>query len=175
MCGVLLAAAARASPSEDEGGGVLRDVRVLAEEVVCPGEGLPRGSGGDAGGKLRGGVETVRTSEDKARVMRSCVADFLGGVDVERGKVLRVYVGDSPTDLECLLETGIGVCVRDEEMSGEQTRLRDVLEGCGVHVEQLRKERVDMGNGEGEEEGKLVWTRDLGEVEGMLRRLVREV
>ena len=66
---------------------------------------------------------------------------------------LIVYAGDSWPDIECLLAADVGICIRDEEMSGGQGKLAERLEGLGIEVERLR---------EGSE--GVVWVGGLGEV-----------
>jgi len=43
-----------------------------------------------------------------------------------------VYVGDSVTDLECLMLVDVGICVRDEPLGSGQGALKEVLERLGV-------------------------------------------
>lgn len=69
----------------------------------------------------------ILTAEDKLKVMTDVV-----GMDDSRRLV--VYVGDSTTDLECLLHADVGICLGGEPatMTGEQKELRDTLNRAGV-------------------------------------------
>ena len=122
------------------------DVRVMANEILGDGSGMldryfeEEGEGSrrrrglwTAGDKLRGMRELVGE-----RFSRECrERDGDGGS--EEVKPWTVYVGDSPTDLACLLEADVGVCVRDDgEGSGEQKALRETLERVGVECKHVR-------------------------------------
>lgn len=77
-----------------------------------------------------------------------------------------VYVGDSRTDLECLLAADDGICMRDEPMGSSQRELRDVVAGLGfacVHVGEWRADGAGGGR-------KVVgWARDFREIEDWAR------
>lgn len=102
--------------------GVEVEVRVFANEFVVGGEDgrmsgrLDRWFGGEDGG--------IWTAGDKVKVMR----DFIGGGEQkeEEEKALVVYVGDSVTDLLCLLEADVGVVFG--------RKLDDVCERLGVPI-----------------------------------------
>ncbi|KAL8885280.1 MAG: hypothetical protein Q9215_006841 [Flavoplaca cf. flavocitrina] len=72
----------------------------------------------------------ILTAEDKLRVMK----DILGMDVVEGSHPLVVYVGDSTTDLECLLHADVGICLRDEaaSMTWEQRELQEILDQAGI-------------------------------------------
>ncbi|KAH6612581.1 hypothetical protein C7974DRAFT_405871 [Boeremia exigua] len=48
-----------------------------------------------------------------------------------------VYVGDSWTDIECLLEADLGICIRDEPLSSSQKKLSERLQSLGVRCPHL--------------------------------------
>jgi len=48
-----------------------------------------------------------------------------------------VYVGDSPTDFDCLIAADVGICVRDNPMGGGQKELKETLERVGFEVVRL--------------------------------------
>ena len=111
----------------------------------------------------------IWTAAAKFRVMRELIKknttrdDENGGVGGARPWV--IYIGDSATDLGCLMEADVGVCVRDEGVeTGEQRGLRDVLERCGVRCGHVG-EWKGRGEGGDRDEGKGVWwARDFEEV-----------
>ncbi len=123
----------------------------------------------DAGGNGVGGLDRYFSSEGtgiwtaggKLRVMHELIEKSTranGGV-----RPWTVYVGDSATDLGCLMEAEVGVCVRDEVETGEQEGLREVLESVGVgcfHIGEW-KERMER---QGEGRKWLWWARDFEEV-----------
>ena len=45
---------------------------------------------------------------------------------------LLVYVGDSPTDFDCLLEADIGIVIQDDPLSNSQRELQETLRRVGV-------------------------------------------
>lgn len=49
-----------------------------------------------------------------------------------------VYVGDSSTDLECLLAADMGICIRDNPMTSTQLKLAEALERAAVSCVPLR-------------------------------------
>lgn len=68
-----------------------------------------------------------------------------------------VYMGDSWTDIECLLAADLGICVRDEEMGSGQRKLAKAFGRLGVDVSRL----ADVSEAG---EAKVVWVRDFDEV-----------
>ncbi|OSS55049.1 hypothetical protein B5807_01485 [Epicoccum nigrum] len=69
-----------------------------------------------------------------------------------------VYVGDSWTDIECLLEADLGVCIRDEPLGSSQKKLADRLQSLGVRCPHLSEWRQA-------DEPQVVWARDFTEIE----------
>lgn len=99
--------------------------------------------------------------------------------DEDKGEGVKpwiVYLGDSPTDLGCLLNADLGICVRDGDgdgdgkgaggMTSEQKALRGVLDRVGVDcrwIGELEGRKGAVGE-EGEWKGRLWWARDFDEV-----------
>lgn len=164
--GCLLHAAAAAGAGEGLGE-VVRGMEIVANEI----EGLDAEGGSD--GMLsrwfaREGGGGIWTAGDKGRVVRRLIAGEEAGV----GRMRTVYVGDSVTDLECLMLVDVGVCVRDEPLQSGQEALREVLERVGVRCKWIGEMghehigRVGQG-GESEEGGAekgLWWARDFEEI-----------
>jgi len=72
----------------------------------------------------------IRTSADKLSHMpQRCQETLFSGTYREPmdGEPFVIYVGDSATDLECLLAADLGICVRDEPMGSTQKELAETL------------------------------------------------
>lgn len=65
-----------------------------------------------------------------------------------------VYVGDSWTDIECLLAADVGICIRDEPVGSGQRKLAGALERLGVHCFPLSESNGVNCKG-------VVWARDF--------------
>ncbi|KAJ9645325.1 hypothetical protein H2199_003331 [Coniosporium tulheliwenetii] len=156
----LLHAAARAEGRDaalrDKLREAVKQVRIIANEI----EGLndPEGSSGMLNKKDEDGI---RTSSDKLRCMQQ----------IRQGQEERlvVYVGDSPTDLECLTAADVGVCIRDDPMSSAQKELAKTLDRISDTCAELSAVRdvktLDLKN------NTLYWARDLEEVVEMIGRI----
>ncbi|KAL8924826.1 MAG: hypothetical protein Q9172_002490 [Xanthocarpia lactea] len=72
----------------------------------------------------------ILTADDKLRVM----TDLVGMGHNDKPRSLVVYVGDSTTDLECLLHAEVGICLSGEAdtMTGEQKELKETLDRLGI-------------------------------------------
>ncbi|EUC41534.1 hypothetical protein COCMIDRAFT_40310 [Bipolaris oryzae ATCC 44560] len=69
----------------------------------------------------------------------------------------KVYIGDSWTDIECLLAADLGICIRDDPMGSSQKTLVEALTRLGVACPRLKDRRQHNGCG-------VVWARDFTEV-----------
>lgn len=78
---------------------------------------------------------SIRTSADKMRVFK----EIAGRTDhsSSEGSPRVVYIGDSNTDLECLVEAEIGICMRDKPMRSGQKELAETLERLEIDVKPL--------------------------------------
>jgi hypothetical protein len=70
------------------------------------------------------------------------------------GEAKVVYVGDSWTDVECLLAADLGICMRDEPMGSGQRKLAEAFGRLGMDIPRLD----DAG------EEKVVWVKDFDEI-----------
>ena len=99
---------------------------VAANEIDRRGSGrLSRTNGIYARRQVSEDSETAKglwTAWDKREVMQQIARSRWGC-----GSLRSVYVGDSPTDLACLLEADVGVCIRDDAMGNEQRALAETL------------------------------------------------
>ncbi|KAL9128795.1 MAG: hypothetical protein Q9217_002604 [Psora testacea] len=109
----------------------------------------------------------ILTADDKLEIMRTFISQV--GTKKTAMKPKTVYVGDSLTDLACLMEADIGICVRDKELSEEQKELDKTLQRLGVEVRWVcdyRRHNLESETtAESGAQGKLLWwARDFLEV-----------
>lgn len=82
-----------------------------------------------------------------------------------------VYVGDSPTDLRCLLAADLGICVRNDPMSSSSKELADVFARTGYEVSHVRECNYWPKKGlEGEKSG-ILWANSFDEIADLFERL----
>jgi thiamine phosphate phosphatase / amino-HMP aminohydrolase len=112
----------------------------------------------------------IRTSADKLDAFQKLCDSGSGPV---------FYVGDSPTDFDCLVAADVGFCVRDEPMGSGQAELKESLERVGVQVTRLDLDAWDKyrreiaRRGVEKESNKLVWwVADLREVVSFAEKYV---
>jgi 2-hydroxy-3-keto-5-methylthiopentenyl-1-phosphate phosphatase len=72
-----------------------------------------------------------------------------------------IYMGDSWTDIECLLEADLGICIRGEPIGSPQKKLAERLESLGVHCPHLSDWREA-------DEWQVVWAKDFAAVQAWL-------
>lgn len=94
-----------------------------------------------------GGKHPVASSGDK----------LLRFEEMQQDNAAKVYIGDSWTDIECLLAAHLGVCVRDDPMGSSQKTLASALERLGVPCPRLKDWRQDS-------KPAVVWVRDFAEL-----------
>ncbi|KAI4138677.1 MAG: hypothetical protein LQ340_008049, partial [Diploschistes diacapsis] len=163
-------------------------LRVMANEIDPSGSGrLSRTRGAADKGEYRihwpeGAAANQKpglwTAKHKLDVMRAVLEQLYGESDIRadgwdgmdgRNRVCSVYVGDSPTDLMCLIEADVGICIRDDEAGkGEQVELKDALERCAVRCLPITEYRSGNRGLEGECGKTLWWAKDFHEIEDAL-------
>ena len=152
--GMLEAAAVKASSDDDDVAARMKsieDVKILCNDVLQPETMSPS----EADGREEA---DVYVSSDKLRVMNELKAKMNN--DDGRG-VWTIYIGDSMTDLECLLAADVGIVIRDEGALGnEQRDLRDTLQRHDISTEWLG----DFGQIQTAEGKVLWWATDFVEV-----------
>ncbi|KAK5072109.1 hypothetical protein LTS08_000795 [Lithohypha guttulata] len=79
--------------------------------------------------------QEIRTSGDKVKVLRDIASRSKDHQGLSNALVL--YVGDSSTDLECLLAADIGICIRDQPIGSGQKDLANVCSRLGIDVQSL--------------------------------------
>lgn len=75
--------------------------------------------------------QTIYTSDDKRKILQQQrsslpLSDSVADQDI--------YVGDSATDFDCLLEANIGVVIQDDPLSSSQRELQEILLRTGVEI-----------------------------------------
>ncbi|KAL1611020.1 hypothetical protein SLS59_000657 [Nothophoma quercina] len=73
-----------------------------------------------------------------------------------------VYVGDSWTDIECLLEADLGICIRDEPGGSSQKKLAERLKDLGIHVPHIQ-------DWKDADQWQVVWAKDFAEVQTWIK------
>ncbi|KAH8731485.1 hypothetical protein GQ44DRAFT_698819 [Phaeosphaeriaceae sp. PMI808] len=90
----------------------------------------------------------IISSEDKLRYLKQ-----IGSINTAR----IVYVGDSGTDIECLLAADLGICIRDKPMGSSQKKLSETVERLGVACPHISS-WVEA------DESRIFWSRDFVEI-----------
>ncbi|KAL9091958.1 MAG: hypothetical protein Q9159_001103 [Coniocarpon cinnabarinum] len=124
---------------------------LMTHSIVVEANELPR---------LGGTWPNLCTSDQKLHVMQ----EYCKG----RSEYLKVYIGDSLTDVECLLDADVGVMIRDEPLRSGQRALKELLQDARravPHVSEWRTRLPSTSN-------QLFWTYTLKEVESLLREYV---
>ena len=102
----------------------------------------------------------IWTSGHKAMIMQA----IMNQKD-NRQDWVSVYVGDSNTDLQCLMQADVGICIRDEELTPEQQGLSSTLERLRIPyfgLEQFRTECLAAANTIREK--NLWYARDMAQI-----------
>ncbi|KAL8778805.1 MAG: hypothetical protein Q9213_007240 [Squamulea squamosa] len=113
-------------------------------------------------------------SDDKARILTAAdkfraMTDMVGRDHDQRPCQLVIYVGDSPTDLECLLHADIGICLYGEAnmMTREQRELRETLDrvrlGCRW-IGTMKEDDIKPPSTSRVHNNLLWWARDFDEI-----------
>lgn len=87
----------------------------------------------------------------------------------DKSEWLSVYVGDSNTDLQCLMEADIGICIRDDELASEQESLAATLKRLNIacrSLEEFLKE--DLCIADSSEKKSLWYAKDMTEISNAL-------
>lgn len=106
-------------------------------------------------------VHHIRTSSDKVKILKALAP---------KEQCESIYVGDSATDLECLLAADIGICVRDDPMGSGQKALADTCDRLSIGVLRLAElQKRQTTNQETKNSDKtLYFIKDFSELYTML-------
>ncbi|OCL08286.1 hypothetical protein AOQ84DRAFT_354577 [Glonium stellatum] len=94
----------------------------------------------------------IRTSSDKLRRL----LEMKNSHDFSRPQPL-IYIGDSMTDFECLLEADLGICIRDNPSSSGQRELTETFDRVGISVPHIGELSKADHNG-------VVWAQNFEEL-----------
>lgn len=123
-------------------------------------EGLENPDG--ASGRLNSdGSSSTRTADDKHRNL----------VSSYHKDMHNVYVGDSPTDLRCLIAADLGICVRNDPMSSSSKELADVFARTGYKVTHVSNCNSWSDQCFKDEQGGLLWANNFEEIVDFFERL----
>ena len=101
-------------------GSLISGITIIANEVL----GGPKGR---LNRHFLNPVTGIWTAQHKLRAMMASVRETRA-----------VYIGDSVSDLACLMTYGVfSICIRSTEMTGEQKKLADTLQRLGIGVRNL--------------------------------------
>lgn len=116
---------------------------------------------GSTGSLIRANRLALRTNLDKLQ----CYARSLDQI--------HVYIGDSMTDLDCLLAADVGICVRDQELSSSQQELAESLSRVNIRTKHVSDHRhvVDREDGP-PAESQLYYAHNFGEISTFLSRVI---
>lgn len=99
----------------------------------------------------------IRTSFDKVQNLKTQQGSY------------NVYVGDSTTDFDCLINADVGICIRDEPMGSSARALAETLSRLGYNVRHVSElARWQELNTQG---SILLWARDFNEILSLFSRL----
>lgn len=131
---------------------VLDNLAIAANEISGIHE-----SGGSSGCLTDTNHAIIRTSFDKVQNFPS------------RQEYFNIYVGDSPTDFDCLLAADLGICIRDEPMGSSAKTLAETMSRVGHVVDHVDKiKTLQQLN---TPEPSIVWAQNLSEIVSLLDRL----
>jgi hypothetical protein len=80
-----------------------------------------------------------------------------------------IYVGDSPTDFDCLLAADLGICIRDEPMGSSARTLAETMSRVGQVVEHV--DSMKTWEQLNTPKPNVLWAKDLSEIVSLLNRL----
>lgn len=142
---------------------ILEGLAVYANEVIVASQSGDETASDPVAVKMRGAQLPVHTSDDKLVRFNASRAEFAESFRQSSDEPLSVFVGDSATDIECLLAADVGICIRDEPMRSGQRELMDVFKSAGVEVSRVGDCEHESRQG-GREGRVLFWVRDFVEL-----------
>ncbi|KAL8936205.1 MAG: hypothetical protein Q9211_004298 [Gyalolechia sp. 1 TL-2023] len=164
--GCLRAAAREMNSKEEKGlgrGDIVGSIDIRANEIIGGRDGRMSRYFEESS---RGGEGGIWTARDKRKVMEDLIRECRTGKEG-----ILVYVGDSTTDLECLLSADVGVFIRSEgEMTGEQLDLERTLTRLGIDsrwIGQMRACDVEVEQSTNRTEltmNNLWWARNFDDI-----------
>lgn len=122
----------------------------------------------------------IHTSADKVQLLKKL--RFTGGGAIQASpsdthrRSLIIYVGDTTTDFDSLVEADIGICIQDEPLSGGQKELRETLTRLGFQFYKASDlDKVGMQLESAEKKRGIIWTaKDLHEVSAFVSEIISQ-
>lgn len=134
---------------------LIEHMGIQANEIV----GL-QAQDGSSGSLTRPNKLAVRTSLDKLQ-------SYARSLDQ-----IHVYVGDSVTDLDCLLAADVGICIHDQnDLSSTQQQLSDTLTRVNIVATHVSDHRHVVEKDDMPAEAKLWYAHDFGQISAFLSRI----
>jgi hypothetical protein len=135
------------------------DFKMMVDSVICANELDGIEPGVPTTGRICANVPRIISSGNKLTQLQ-LLRDEVNKVRPEKALPV-VYIGDSWTDVECLLAADLGICIRDDIITSTQKRLADSLKRLGVPCPRLQD--TDKSDG-------VVWVESFHEIERWLRK-----
>ena len=112
----------------------------------------------------------IRTSGDKLHVLKSILsaAVFHQHNGTEPISSLSIYIGDTATDLECLMAADVGICIRDDPLGSGQKDLADTCSRLGIEVHHVHDYTVASFVEHQKQSWVLLWAKDFHEIKQCL-------
>ncbi|KAF2725621.1 hypothetical protein K431DRAFT_280981 [Polychaeton citri CBS 116435] len=130
-------------------------------------EGLSDDANGGSSGMLSGPQSLdIRTSADKEQALAAFTQRLKNFADPSSQPIV-VYVGDSCTDLGCLMAADVGICIRDDPPTGTQTEVHRTLDRLGVQTLSIQGRSISQEIGGHE---KVLWyAKDFKDILAFVR------
>lgn len=165
----------------DTDGGILSAAAVHANEVI----GIDSANGGPKSSMMTGSIKLLSANScsgfhvaaDKAQLLKELRTTLSGAsqpmsLDAYENSLL-IYVGDSATDFDCLVEADVGICIQDEPLSSSQSELEDMFARVGfVSIKLSKFGPMTFSLSTSEAREKVIWiAQDLREVSNLVKEL----
>lgn len=115
----------------------------------------------------------VQTSADKVAILNDLRMRAQSRTDgIESGqrpiRPMYLYIGDSTTDIECLISADIGICIRDEPLTTGQRELADTCLRLGIEVLNIMDKKVFKPCERYQTLPRLLWANDFQQIRDWL-------
>ena len=103
-------------------------------------------------------MKIISSGDKLEQLVRLRRSDFESSNESHSSRKPIIYVGDSWTDIECLLDSDLGICIRDDPMGSSQKKLAERLQSLGVNCPHLYDCREA-------DKWQVVWAKDFTEIQ----------
>ena len=115
----------------------------------------------------------IQTSADKLEALRSAIEVGKAQASKAKQEYMSIYVGDTATDFDCLLEADVGVCIQDVPLRGGQQELASTFARVGVDVLPLSEAR-NLASGHESKRKTVYSVNNLAELANFIEQELRE-